>query len=167
MATKIVKTLRLPGDSNDYQINAVTLEGMTAEELNTTLSILSDRLANKADKADIPRNYVSYVAVSNVNVAGNVTTVYKHQFSAVPTILVPTTEHQEVTPTKSVQTVVATQADYLSQVTVHPIPNDYVIPEGTVPDTITSNGEYNVKGYASVNVEIPEFDGDIEITEIN
>lgn len=40
----------------------------------------------------------------------------------------PSTEHKTVIPSRQTQTVSATDADYLSQVTVEPIPSDYEIP---------------------------------------
>ena len=36
MSTKIVKTLKFPNDSNDYQINAAYLNGLTAEQILAT-----------------------------------------------------------------------------------------------------------------------------------
>ena len=164
MATKIIKTLKLPNNEDSYQINAALLDNMTASEIREGLTTLSERVSNKADKTDIPRNYVSYAAISNVNIAGNVTTVYKHQFSAVPTILVPTTEQGYAVPMTTRQNIIPSEADYLSNVVVDPIPSEYVIPEGE--KTVTTTGSHDVSGYASVDVNIPTYEGEIDIVEL-
>lgn len=61
-----------------------------------------------------------------------------------------------ITPTKSTQYVQADEGYYLNTVVVNPIPDQYIIPEGTLE--ITQNNEYNVENYekVSVNVPIPE-----------
>lgn len=55
---KIVKTFKFPNDSTEYQVNAVKLDGKTADELKTTVdSVMSDTstnpVQNKAVKAYI------------------------------------------------------------------------------------------------------------------
>ena len=80
-------------------------------------------------------------------------------------IVTPTKETQEITPTDTD----LGQATHLSKVIVNPIPDEYVIPEGSV--TLTENGEHDVSGKATavVNVPIPEgyiqTSGTLEITE--
>lgn len=64
----------------------------------------------------------------------------------------PTSEEQTVTPTKSTQTVIPSGADYLSKVTVNPIPSNYIVPSGT--KQITINGTADVKSYSSVDVYV-------------
>lgn len=58
-----------------------------------------------------------------------------------------------VTPTKSTQNVTP-DADYngLDRVVVNPIPDEYIVPEGTLE--VTENGTYDVTDKSSVNVEI-------------
>lgn len=71
-----------------------------------------------------------------------------------------TTEEKTVTPTKEVQEVVPTEAGYLSKVTVNPIPNEYIIPNGNL--IITDNGTKDVTKYVSVTVNVPTSGGSTE-----
>ena len=72
--------------------------------------------------------------------------------SAIGSLNTPTAEEKTVTPTKSTQTVEPTNADYLSKVTVNPIPSSYIVPSGTV--TITENGVHYVPEYAIADVNV-------------
>ena len=66
----------------------------------------------------------------------------------------PKLQSKTVTPTKSQQNIAADSGyDGLSSVIVNAIPDNYVIPTGTV--NITANGTHDVSGKASVNVNVP------------
>lgn len=71
----------------------------------------------------------------------------------------PTLQSKTVTPTKETQNVTADSSyDGLSQVTVNPIPSDYIIPSGN--KVITANGTgIEVNGYATVDVNVPDTGG--------
>ena len=68
------------------------------------------------------------------------------------TISAIATQSKSTTPTKNTQNIVPDSDKFLSSVTVNPIPNDYIIPTGET--TISSNGVYDVKTFASANVYI-------------
>lgn len=64
-------------------------------------------------------------------------------------------QEKTVTPIEETQDIIPDSSyDALSKVTVNKIPDDYIIPEGTLE--ITTNNLYNVKNYekASVNIEL-------------
>lgn len=63
-------------------------------------------------------------------------------------------QDKTVVPTKERQVVTADE-DYtgLGNLTIEPIPDEYIVPEGTL--NIDKNGSYNVKDKESVNVEVP------------
>ena len=65
----------------------------------------------------------------------------------------PVLQEKAVTPTKAAQTVTPDEGfDGLSKVEVGAIPEDYIIPSGTV--TITENGTHDVREAASVEVNV-------------
>ena len=67
-------------------------------------------------------------------------------------------QDKTVTPTKSTQSVTPGKGLTLGRVTVNPIPDQYIIPNGT--KEITENGEHDVNEFQKVNIqveaEIPE-----------
>lgn len=66
---------------------------------------------------------------------------------------IPTTEEVAVIPSKSVQEITPTNADYISKVTVEAIPDKYFSPSGT--RTVVTNGQtLDVRAYAYVDVQV-------------
>lgn len=65
----------------------------------------------------------------------------------------PSTQSKIVESSKETQVIVPDKGFYaLSSVTVNPIPDEYIIPTGTL--NITDNGEHDVKNYEKVNVDV-------------
>ena len=74
-------------------------------------------------------------------------------YSTVTVNVQPSLQTKSITPTTSEQQITADEGYYgLSQVTIDPIPSQYIIPTGTIP--ITSNGTVDVKNYEYANVNV-------------
>ena len=75
-------------------------------------------------------------------------------------------EEKTVTPTKETQNVVPTDAEFLSRVTVNPIPDEYVAVNGVVEIT-TNNTRVDVRNAAYADVAVPTeidyYDGSYEV----
>lgn len=77
----------------------------------------------------------------------------------------PVLQEKSVTPTKSAQAVTPdTGFDGMSKVNVGAIPDEYIIPSGTV--SVTTNGEHNVREAEKVNVNIPTPDPVLQIKTV-
>lgn len=59
---------------------------------------------------------------------------------------------QTITPSTNTQTIFSTNRYYTGNITVNPIPSQYIIPSGTL--SITENGTKDVTNYASVSVNV-------------
>ena len=73
-------------------------------------------------------------------------------------------QDKEVTPTKEIQNITSDENyDGLNQVTVNAIPDEYIVPSGSLD--ITENGVTDVTRYAEVNVNIASGGADFEIND--
>lgn len=73
-------------------------------------------------------------------------------------------QSKSTTPTKETQTVLPDAGYVLNKVVVNPIPEQYIIPEGTLE--ITENGKYDVNLIAQVDVNVStgeEYEGEYTI----
>lgn len=99
---------------------------------------------------EIPNEYI--IPTGTKEITSNGTTNIK-EYENVNVNVTYTSEEKTVTPTKEVQNVTPTSADYLSKVVVNAIPDNYIEPTGT--ENITANGTYDITTKASVNVNVP------------
>lgn len=74
------------------------------------------------------------------------------------------TETKDITPTKNTQVVTPSESGkYLDEVVVSPIPDEYIVPNGTLP--ISQNGSHDVTNYASVVVSVKIEEEEIVLQE--
>lgn len=64
-----------------------------------------------------------------------------------------------IVPTTTEQVAVPADTYTINEVIVNAIPNDYVIPSGTL--TVSSPGSYNVSNYMSLIVDLPVYNGSV------
>ncbi len=75
-------------------------------------------------------------------------------------------EERTTTPTEETQVIMPSEGkNAITQITVNPIPSEYVVPEGTI--NITENGITNVKNFETANVKIPNYWTEPEIKDVN
>lgn len=71
-------------------------------------------------------------------------------------------ESKTIAPTKTTQIVKPSNGKVLSEINIEPIPEEYIIPKGSV--SIVENGSYNIEDYKDAVVSIPNptvsFDGE-------
>jgi hypothetical protein len=83
-----------------------------------------------------------------------------------PGYIPPTYEGEtEVTPDKSTQTLNTDGYFVKDDITIHPIPDEYIVPEGT--KNIVTNGEHDVKDFEKVDVDVPIPDGYVKLPQLS
>ena len=140
----------ITGDVPEYQSKSVT-------PTTTAQTVVPDTGYDALSSVTVAAIETEEVTVTE---NGEVTPTYGKLLSKVTvnvTASDPTTEEQTVTPSAIQQVVTPIGADYLSSVTVEPIPDEYIIPSGEL--NIIENGTYDVTDYESVEVDVSAPDG--------
>jgi surface protein len=103
---------------------------------------------------EIPEGYIKPEGGIHFNKNTLSVDISQYQFASVNVI--PDYQFKTVTPTKElIKVEIDTDEGYnaLGSVTVNPIPDEYIIPEGNI--NITENGTVDVTNYASAEINIP------------
>lgn len=151
--------------TNDTVTPEVLRQGYTAHKADgsiiTGTMIVSTQVITVEDTEDEHGGTVrtiTAVDISNDTVTADKLlsgyTAHDSQGNAITgTYTSPTYQTKTVTPTKSSQIITPdTGYNALSGVTVNAIPNEYIIPSGSI--TITKNGINDVTNYSSVTVDV-------------
>lgn len=136
------------------------IEGYTFHAADGSTSEGSLTHLTNAEIDEITGNSGSSVVVEGLSVIANGTytapagSAYSPVIVNVPTPA-PSLQSKSITPSTSQQTVQPDSGyDGLSQVTVNPIPSQYVVPSGNL--AITENGKgIDVTDYATVSIDVP------------
>lgn len=147
--TLVPKVLDISGGSSNED---VTEEVAQYSSLNDELEAVINSLPNINEGGeDVTEETNEYTelnselesVINSLPEAGKCEPILQEKF------VTPTTNEQNVTPDDGY--------DGLSKVTVNPIPDGYIKPEGTLD--ITKNGEYDVTNYEKANVNIASVGG--------
>lgn len=140
-----------------------TLEEITITE-NGEYTPSGDGYSKVTVDVPIPDGYI--IPSGSLSIAENGT----HDVAAYASVEVdvpseePVLQEKTVTPTKAAQEITADDGnDGLSKVTVNAIPDEYIIPSGTL--SITENGAHDVTNYESAEVNVEPALEEITITE--
>lgn len=150
------KTITTNGthDVTTYASASVNVQpALQAKEINPSTS--EQTIAPDAGNYGLSSVKVNAIQTEEktVTVNGSVTPTSGKYLSKVTVNVQPTLQEKTVTPTKSVQTITADSGAYgLSKVTVDPISDEYIKPEGST--SITTNGTYDVTTLTSASVNV-------------
>ena len=149
-------TVAVPSDAKIEQIKAVspTKEAQTVLPDNPDLQTLEKVIVNP-----IPDEYVAVSGGMTIDENGD------YNVRSLATVKVDVKSNQApakteltktISPTKETRVVTADDptTQTLSQVTVLPIPDEYIKPTGTL-DAVNNNFTYDVKNYEYVDVKVP------------
>ena len=152
----------------EFDIGKIVLENeLTISDLeldviktptNVTEKTITENGTYNAVEDDVDGYSIVHVSVSEpsgtIDIVKNGIYDVKNDASANVNVA-PLLEEKSVIPTKEVREVTPdNDFDGLSKVIVQPIPDEYIIPEGT--RNINQNGDYDVREKATVVVNVPE-----------
>ena len=155
--SKEVQTFK---NQSNYGYNNITVNPIPDEYIKPsgTLTINENGIKDVAEVSNVivsvpvPSDYIKPSGTLNITNNG-VKDV--HSFSKVDVNVKPELKLQskEVIPTKEEQTITNdSEYDGLNSVKVNAIPDEYIIPDGTLP--ITENATFDVRSYARVSTSV-------------
>lgn len=150
------KTLNKVNIITNVPKGEINLQSKEATPSKSILNIVADSGFNGLDKVTInpiPDEYIIPTGKIDISSNGDIDVT---NFSTA-SVNVPSREiklqSKEITPSKSVQEINPdSQYDGLNKVTVNAIPNEYIIPSGTI--NISENGEVDISNYAKAIVNV-------------
>lgn len=142
--------------------NELTISDLELDVIKTPTNVMKKTITENgiynAVEDDVDGYSIVHVSVSEpsgtIDIVKNGIYDVKNNASANVNVA-PLLEEKSVIPTKEVREVTPdNNFDGLSRVIVQPIPDEYIVPEGT--RNINQNGDYDVREKATVVVNVPE-----------
>lgn len=142
--------------------NELTISDLELDVIKTPTNVMEKTITEngtyEAIEDDVDGYSIVHVSVSEpvgtIDIVKNGIYDVKNDASANVNVA-PLLEEKSVIPTKEVREITPdNDFDGLSRVIVQPIPDEYIIPEGT--RNINQNGDFDVRQKATVVVDVPE-----------
>lgn len=142
--------------------NELTISDLELDVIKTPTNVMEKTITENgiynAVEDDVDGYSIVHVSVSEpsgtIDIVKNGIYDVKNNASANVNVA-PLLEEKSVIPTKEVREITPdNNFDGLSRVIVQPIPDEYIVPEGT--RNINQNGDYDVREKATVVVNVPE-----------